>query len=119
MQIAVLWKVIPGWEEGPGSPESPQLGEMVRCLGHTSVLSCVLGKQAPQVKYPTKQPKASAKILTAEENLQLIAEKERKKKLEEEEKQRKRMKREERRLQAEEEKKRKSSHGILMEYVLW
>ena len=69
--------------------------------------TCVLGKQAPRVKYPTKQPKASARILTAEENLQLIAEKERKKKLEEE-KQRKRMKREERRLQAEEEKKRKS-----------
>ena len=92
----------------PESPDSPQVGEMVSFLEHTSVLSRVLDKQAPQVKYPIKQPKASARILTSEENLQIIAEKERKKKLEEEDKERKKMEREERRLRAEEEKRRKS-----------
>lgn len=72
----------------PGPPEShdsPQVGEMVSFLERTcmSVLSRVLGRQAPQVKYPTKQVKASGRILTSEENLQIITEKERKKKLEE------------------------------------
>ena len=57
------------------SPDSPD----VNPLQYSSVLSRLLSKQAPRVKYPKAQPKTSARVLTASENLSMIAEKERKK----------------------------------------
>ena len=76
-------------------------------LEHTSVLSCVLTKNAPQIKCPDFAPRNMARVLTSAENLDAISTKERKKRAEREEKERKRIMREQKRVEVQEEKERK------------
>ena len=89
--------------------QSPQYADISHPepLEHTSVLSRVITKSAPQIKCPDFAPRNMARVLTSAENLDAISTKERKKRAEREEKEKRRIAREQKRVKVQEEKERK------------
>ena len=58
---------------------SSDMCRTVKTLGYTSMLSKVIDYQIPSIKYPEKEPKSSARVLTSEENRKKILDKEKEK----------------------------------------
>ena len=65
----------------------------VNTLPSSSVMQKVIGSQKPSIKVPQKQPKTSGRVLTSDEQLKAMREKEMKKREEEERKAKKRAER--------------------------
>ena len=102
-------------DEEVGLNQTSEEGDCVQELQQATVLSKCLSYHKPNIKIPERKAKKAGCVLTSQENLQILEEKEMKRKEEAEKKERARLLREEKRQQKKEEAEKKVQARLLRE----